>query len=260
MSSLTESSCWRSLVEHRDAFAGTRLDELFVRQQDRASRFSMEAAGLFVDFSKNLVDDETIALLIKLARDARVDDHRDAMFAGEKVNCTEDRSVLHVALRDRTGLPRIVDGVDVSQQIAVELSKMRDFACLVRSGDWRGYSGRPITDVVNIGIGGSDLGPKMVCDALAPYAHDRLSIHFVSNVDGADIAEVLKRVEPETTLFVVSSKTFTTRETLANAQTARAWLLGSGAGSEAVAKHFVAVSTNAGAVAQFDAEAEHTRH
>ncbi|CAN0627130.1 glucose-6-phosphate isomerase [Burkholderia multivorans] len=254
MTSLIQTPAWRALADHRDAIAGTpvaSIRTLFERDPARAARFSLDAAGLFVDYSKNLVDDDTIARLAALASEAGVDTYRDAMFAGERINRTENRSVLHVALRDRSGNPRIVDGVDVSQQVAAVLARMRSFSDTVREGIWRGYTGREITDVVNIGIGGSDLGPKMVCAALKPYAHERLTMHFVSNVDGADIVEALKRANPETTLFIVSSKTFTTRETLANAHTARAWLLASGAPEAAIAKHFVAVSTNADAVAKF---------
>ncbi|MCW0014726.1 glucose-6-phosphate isomerase, partial [Burkholderia pseudomallei] len=177
-----------------------------------AARFSLEVAGLFVDFSKHPIVDETIARLVALARASGVEARRDAMFAGERINATERRAVLHVALRDRSRTPRVVDGVDASAQVAAVLAKLRGFAGAVRDGAWRGHTGRAITDVVNIGIGGSDLGPKMVCEALKPYAHERLTMHFVSNVDGADIAEVLKRADPQTTLFIVSSKTFTTHE------------------------------------------------
>ncbi|WP_179403662.1 glucose-6-phosphate isomerase [Burkholderia guangdongensis] len=254
MTSLTRTPAWRALADHRDALAGISIRALFERDPERAARFSLDAAGLFVDYSKNPVDADTIARLVALAREAGVDKHRDAMFAGERINRTEQRAVLHVALRDRSGAQRIVDGVDhvdVWPQVAAVLARMRTFSDAVRSGAWRGHTGREITDVVNIGIGGSDLGPKMVCEALKPYAHERLTMHFVSNVDGADIAEVLKRANPETTLFIVSSKTFTTRETLANAHTARAWLLASGAPEAAIAKHFAAVSTNADAVATF---------
>ncbi|RQR24045.1 glucose-6-phosphate isomerase [Burkholderia sp. Bp9143] len=251
MTSLTQTRAWRALASHRDALRGVSIRARFDSDSERASRFSLEAAGLFVDYSKNPVDDETIALLVALAHEANVDVHRNAMFAGERINRTENRAVLHVALRDRSGSPRIVDDVDVSRQVKDVLARMRRFSDAVRSGEWRGHTGRQITDIVNIGIGGSDLGPKMVCEALKPYAHERLQMHFVSNVDAADIAEVLKCVNRETTLFIVSSKTFTTRETLMNAHTARAWLLESGVPDSAIAKHFVAVSTNAEAVSKF---------
>ena len=251
MTLLTRTPAWRALADHRDALAGTPLPELFARDPERAARFSLEAAGLFADFSKHPVVDETIARLVALARASGVEARRDAMFAGGRINATERRAVLHVALRDRSGTPRFVEGTDVAAQVAAVLAKLRAFAGAVRDGAWQGHSGRAITDVVNIGIGGSDLGPKMVCEALKPTAHERLTMHFVSNVDGADIAEVLKRADPQTTLFIVSSKTFTTRETLVNAHTARAWLLASGAPEAAIARHFVAVSTNADAVAAF---------
>lgn len=251
MTCLTQTPAWRALIAHRDAMTDVSIRDLFARDAERAARFSLEAAGLFVDFSKHPVTDETRDRLVALAQAAEVEARRDAMFAGERINRTENRPVLHVALRDRSGKPRWVDGTDVTTQVAAVLDKMRRFSDAVREGAWRGHTGLPITDIVNIGIGGSDLGPNMVCEALKPYAHERLSMHFVSNVDGADIAEVLTRLVPETTLFVVSSKTFTTRETLVNARTARAWLLASGAAESAVAKHFVAVSTHADAVAEF---------
>jgi glucose-6-phosphate isomerase len=251
MTSLTQTPAWQALAAHRDKLVGTSIGTLFELDSTRASSFSLEAAGLFADYSKNLVASDTLALLTALARESGVEARRDAMFAGERVNATENRAVLHVALRDRSGKPRHVDGVDVAEQVAAVLAKMRGFTDAVRNGDWRGYTGRAITDIVNIGIGGSDLGPKMVCEALKPYGHECLTMHFVSNVDGADISEVLKRTHPEKTLFIVSSKTFTTRETLTNAHTARAWLLASGAPEAAVARHFVAVSTNAAAVAGF---------
>ncbi|WP_321800258.1 glucose-6-phosphate isomerase [Burkholderia sp. BCC1988] len=251
MTSLTQTRAWHALAGHRDALSGVAIRALFDNDPDRASRFCIEAAGLFVDYSKNPIDEETVALLVALAHEAGVDAHRDAMFGGERINRTENRAVLHVALRERSGIPHIVDGVDVSQQVKAVQAGMRRFSDAVRTGSWRGHTGKQITDVVNIGIGGSDLGPKMVCEALKPYAHERLNMHFVSNVDAADIVEVLKRADPETTLFIVSSKTFTTRETLMNAHTARTWLLESGAPASAIARHFVAVSTNAAAVAEF---------
>ncbi|WP_213304125.1 glucose-6-phosphate isomerase [Paraburkholderia sacchari] len=248
---LTQSPAWRALAAHRTSVAHGSISELFADDPDRVARFSLAAAGLYVDYSKNLVTAETLELLCALARDTGVEERRRAMFAGERINTTENRPVLHVALRERSAMPIPVDGKDVVPEVSAVLEKMRRFTDAVREGTWRGYTGRAMTDVVNIGIGGSDLGPRMVCEALKPYAHEALTMHFVSNVDGADIAEVLRSVDPETTLFVVASKTFTTRETLVNAQTARAWLLASGAPEAAVAKHFVAVSTHAEAVAAF---------
>ncbi|WP_341318084.1 glucose-6-phosphate isomerase [Paraburkholderia sp. IMGN_8] len=251
MSNLTHSSAWRALAEHRDSIARTSIRELFARNRERVKRFSQEAAGVYVDYSRNLITDDTLALLTALARQAGVEERRRAMFAGERINVTEDRPVLHVALRERAGTPILVDGEDVVPKVSAVLARMRRFTDAVREGAWRGYTGRAITDVVNIGIGGSDLGPRMVCEALKPYGSKALTMHFVSNVDGADIAEVLQAADPETTLFVISSKTFTTRETLLNAHTARAWFLGSDAAEPAIAKHFVAVSTNADAVTAF---------
>jgi len=251
MSKLTESQAWQALVSHRERLAGTTMRELFAQDSERAARFSLEAAGVYVDYSKNLVTHETVALLAALARETGVEARRHAMFTGERINVTEDRPVLHVALRERTGAPVHVDGENVTPKVTAVLAHMRRFSDAVREGTWRGHTGRAITDVVNIGIGGSDLGPRMVCEALRPYGHDALTMHFVSNVDGADIAEVLQAVDPETTLFVIASKTFTTRETLINAHTARTWFLQGGAGELAIAKHFVAVSTNAQAVGAF---------
>ncbi|TKC87320.1 glucose-6-phosphate isomerase [Trinickia terrae] len=251
MSKLTRLPAWQALIGHRDSMARTSLRELFAEDRERVERFSSEAAGVYVDYSKNLITGETIALLCALARETDVEARRQAMFAGERINVTENRPVLHVALRERTGAPILVDGEDVAPKVSAVLTKMRRFTDAVRSGVWRGHTGRTITDVVNIGIGGSDLGPRMVCEALRPYGRKALRMHFVSNIDGADIHEVLQSVDPATTLFVVASKTFTTRETLVNAHTAREWFLASGAGVPAIARHFVAVSTNAEAVAAF---------
>ena len=251
MVKLTQSPAWQALARHRDALSSTPIRALFAADATRADRFSLEAAGVFVDFSKNLVTDETIALLGALARVAGVEQRREAMFKGERINVTEARPVLHVALRAPSGMAISVDGEDVVPHVHGVLAQMRRFSDAVRDGAWLGHTGRTITDIVNIGIGGSDLGPRMVCEALRPYGHERLTMHFVSNVDGADIDEVLRAIDPATTLFIVASKTFTTRETLQNAHTARAWLLASGAPESAVARHFVAVSTNAQAVAAF---------
>jgi glucose-6-phosphate isomerase len=251
MSSLTQSPAWRALAEHHKCLAQTSIADLFARDPQRFEQLSLEAAGIYADYSKNLITPVTLDLLVALAREAGVEEKRRAMFAGERINITENRPVLHVALRERSGAPIIVDGEDVVPQVQAVLAQMRRFTDAVRDGTWRGYTGRPITDIVNIGIGGSDLGPRMVCEALKPYGHEQLTLHFVSNVDGADITEVLKTVDLETTLFIISSKTFTTRETLVNARTARAWFIGGGAPESAVAKHFVAVSTNAEAVTAF---------
>jgi glucose-6-phosphate isomerase len=228
------------------------MRELFAADPQRFARMSREACGLFVDWSKHRATGETIALLLALARQQGVEGWRDRMFAGEKINGTEGRAVLHVALRNRSNRPILVDGKDVMPDVNAVLAQMRDFTERVRSGAWRGHTDETITDLVNIGIGGSDLGPVMVTEALRPYGRPELRTHFVSNVDGTHIAETLRQVDPARTLFVVASKTFTTQETLTNAHTARTWLLDLAGGDEAaIAKHFVAVSTNAGEVAAF---------
>ena len=242
---------WRQLHAHRKTWNDLRLRDLFARDKKRFERFSLRLDDLLLDYSKNLVTAETMKLLVRLARENRVELMRDAMFAGDRINLTEDRAVLHTALRNVSDRPVMVDGHDVMPDVRRVLKQMRGFVNRVRSGKWRGFTGQAITDIVNIGIGGSDLGPAMVCQALAPYAKKGLQAHFVSNVDPTHLAEVLKRVKPETTLFVVASKTFTTQETLANAQAARAWFLKTAKQPDAVAKHFVAVSTNAEAVSQF---------
>ncbi|MFZ5484085.1 MAG: glucose-6-phosphate isomerase [Pseudomonadota bacterium] len=242
---------WRQLHAHRKTWNDLRLRDLFARDKKRFERFSLRLDDLLLDYSKNLVTAETMKLLVRLARENRVELMRDAMFAGDRINLTEDRAVLHTALRNVSDRPVLVDGHDVMPDVRRVLKQMRGFVNRVRSGKWRGFTGQAITDIVNIGIGGSDLGPAMVCQALAPYAKKGLQAHFVSNVDPTHLAEVLKRVKPETTLFVVASKTFTTQETLANAQAARAWFLKTAKKQDTVAKHFVAVSTNAEAVSQF---------
>jgi glucose-6-phosphate isomerase len=252
MSALTRSPAWQALVAHKPSIDATSMRELFAADPERFARMSREACGLFVDWSKHRVTDETLALLLALARQADVEGWRDRMFAGEKINGTEGRAVLHTALRNRSGRPVLVDGKDVMPDVTAVLARVRDFSERVRSGAWRGHTGETITDLVNIGIGGSDLGPVMVTEALRPYGRPDLRAHFVSNVDGTHIAETLRRVDPARTLFIVSSKTFTTQETLTNARTARAHLLEQlGGDPAAVAKHFVAVSTNAKEVAAF---------
>jgi len=251
MSKTTRPDTWHALKAHRKTWTGRHLRDLFARDPKRFGRFSIELDDLLFDYSKNLIDADTMKLLVRLARDNGLDLMRAAMFAGDRINLTEDRAVLHTALRNRSDRPVLVDGHDVMPDVRAVLKRMRAFASKVHSGKWRGYTGERISDIVNIGIGGSDLGPAMVCQALAPYAKKHLNAHFVSNVDPSHLAEVLKRVKPETTLFIVASKTFTTQETLANAQAARAWFLKSAKKKEAVAKHFVAVSTNAEAVARF---------
>lgn len=227
------------------------MRQLFAADPQRGERFSRVFADILFDYSKNLITTETMDLLLQLARQARLPEAIAAMFAGEKINTTEERAVLHIALRNRTNRPIVVDGANVMPQVNAVLAKMRDFTAEVRSGRWKGYSGKEITDIVNIGIGGSDLGPRMVTHALQPYGHERLRVHFVSNIDPTDIAMTLKQLNPETTLFLIASKTFTTQETMTNAQTARAWLLTNAQDPAAVAKHFVAISTNIKAVEAF---------
>ncbi|WP_413459220.1 glucose-6-phosphate isomerase [Herbaspirillum huttiense] len=253
---LTDTAAFQALQVHHATAVQWHLRDLFARQPDRFERMHVRAAGLLLDYSKNRLNADTLSLLMSLARERGVEALREAMFSGEKINFTEQRAVLHTALRapadDRTAQ---VDGQPVAQEVHAVLQHIRDFSERVRSGQWRGYTGREITDIVNIGIGGSFLGPQMVCTALRDYRHARLTAHFVSNVDGHDLDEVLSRIDPETTLFIVASKTFTTQETMLNAKSARAWFLQHGK-SDDLAKHFVAVSTNAKEVAAFGIDTE----
>jgi len=254
MSRLTQSPAWQALKQHRSTLAGFSLRQAFAADAGRFDRFSLYLDDLLLDYSKNLITAETMEHLMALARQCDVEGWRERMFAGEKINFTEGRAVLHTALRAAVaaGHPPVrVDGKDVLPGVRQVMDKMRRFVHSVRSGAWRGHSGKRITDVVNIGIGGSYLGPLMVCQALQPYASPALRAHFVSNVDGADIATRLAKLDPETTLFIVASKTFTTQETLMNARTARDWLVQHAGDASQVAKHFVALSTNAAAVADF---------
>ncbi|BEV72544.1 glucose-6-phosphate isomerase [Paludibacterium sp. THUN1379] len=251
MSALTQLPAWQALEQHFSLSRLNHMRDLFAADPDRAERFSLEVGDLFLDYSKNRITDETLQLLMDLARQAGLPQRIKSMFKGEKINSTENRSVLHVALRNRTNSPILVDGVDVMPQINNVLERMGRFCHAVRSGEWLGYTNQPITDIVNIGIGGSDLGSLMVCSALKPYGHPRMNMHFVSNVDGAQLKETLKKVHSETTLFIIESKTFTTQETLTNALTAREWFVARARDEAAVAKHFVAVSTNMKAVADF---------
>jgi glucose-6-phosphate isomerase len=227
------------------------MRDLFARDPERFERFSLRLGDILFDYSKNRITEETMSLLLSLARQADLAERIEAMFSGEKINTTEGRAVLHVALRNRSNRPVLVDGQDVMPEVNRVLDKMRRFSEAVRSGAWRGYTGKLITDVVNIGIGGSDLGPKMVTTALQPYGPPNLRVHFVSNVDSTDLVETLRSLSPEATLFLVASKTFTTQETMTNARSARAWLLDWAGDEAAVAKHFVAMSTNEAGVAEF---------
>lgn len=248
---LNTSPAMQALQAHFESIKNAHLREMFAHEPQRFEQFQLQAAGLFLDFSKNRINADTLNLLAELAREAGVEARRDAMFAGEKINITEQRAVLHTALRSLSGQPVTVDGENVIPKIEAVRARMLAFAEQVRSGEWLGYTGRRITDVVNIGIGGSDLGPLMVCRALHQYAHPQLTMHFISSVDGDQIVRTLKKLNAETTLFIVASKTFTTQETLTNAHTARDWFLTSSGDEAAIAKHFVAVSTNAKEVAKF---------
>jgi glucose-6-phosphate isomerase len=250
MPSLTSSPSFQALETHAIEAEDWQMRSLFGADPDRFERLSLEAAGLFLDYSKNRLDGRTLELLAALARERGVEARRDAMFAGEKINNTEQRAVLHTALRAPRGTRLVVDGQDVIADVHAVLGRVRVFTDAVRSGEWLGHTGKPITDIVNIGIGGSDLGPKMACLALRQFAHPRLTLHFVSNVDGHDLDAALERVDPETTLFIVASKTFTTAETMMNAHSARSWFVAR-APEAALPRHFVAVSTNTEAVRAF---------
>jgi glucose-6-phosphate isomerase len=251
MSELTGSPAWQALAAHAAAMEETHLRALFAADAERFSGFSLEQEGLLLDYSKNRVSGETMGLLFDLARAADLEAWRDHMFQGERINLTEDRAVLHIALRNRANRPIMVDGEDVMPAVNAVREQMRGFSEAVRSGAWRGHTGETITHIVNIGIGGSDLGPLMVCEALKPFQRTDLTPHFVSNVDGAHLVHTLETLDPARTLFVIASKTFTTQETMTNAASARAWLIERLGDEAAVAKHFVAVSTNAEAVAAF---------
>jgi glucose-6-phosphate isomerase len=257
MSKLTRSPSWQALEEHQKSLSRQHLRELFRDDEQRFARFSLKQGEILLDYSKNLITAETLSLLMQLAREVKLADWIEKMFAGEAINFTEGRAVLHTALRNRSSKPLLLDGQDVMPDVKRVLAHMREFSERVRNGTWLGYSGKRITDIVNIGIGGSDLGPVMVTEALKHYEKPGLNVHFVSNVDGTHIAETLKRLNPESTLFVVASKTFTTQETLTNARTAREWLLRAAQDEAAIAKHFVAVSTNAGEVARFGIDTAH---
>ncbi len=251
MANLTQSPAWQALAQHYLEVSELHMRDLFARDPQRFARFSLRLGDILFDFSKNRITERTLALLLDLARQADLAQAIEAMFTGQKINTTENRAVLHVALRNRSNDPIYVDGQDVMPEVNRVLAKMRRFSESVRSGEWRGYTGKAITHIINIGIGGSDLGPKMVCEALKPYGRPDLRAHFVSNVDSTDLAETLKCINPETSLFLVASKTFTTQETMANAHSARRWFLDSAKDEAAIAKHFVAMSTNTEAVRQF---------
>ncbi|EMB3016966.1 glucose-6-phosphate isomerase [Escherichia coli] len=247
----TQTAAWQALQKHFDEMKDVTIADLFAKDGDRFSKFSATFDDqMLVDYSKNRITEETLAKLQDLAKECDLAGAIKSMFSGEKINRTENRAVLHVALRNRSNTPILVDGKDVMPEVNAVLEKMKTFSEAIISGEWKGYTGKAITDVVNIGIGGSDLGPYMVTEALHPYKN-HLNMHFVSNVDGTHIAEVLKKVNPETTLFLVASKTFTTQETMTNAHSARDWFLKAAGDEKHVAKHFAALSTNAKAVGEF---------
>jgi glucose-6-phosphate isomerase len=252
LQSLTARPAWKTLEAHYRKVRDVHLRNLFADDPTRGERMTAEAVGIYLDYSKNRITDETLKLLLQLAEEAGLRARIDAMFRGEKINITENRAVLHVALRAPRGATIVVDGENVVPQVHAVLNKMADFSSRVRGGDWRGYTGKRIRNVINIGIGGSDLGPVMAYEALKYYSDRTLTFRFVSNIDGTDLAEATRDLDPAETLFIVSSKTFTTLETMTNAQSARDWALrGLGGDSKAVASHFVAVSTNAARVSEF---------
>ncbi|MDP6524961.1 MAG: glucose-6-phosphate isomerase [Kiritimatiellia bacterium] len=248
---LTDMPAWQALVEQYGKTKESHLRDLFEQDPERSSRMSLEAAGLFLDYSKNRVDDETLLRLVALADAVGLRQAIEDMFSGKPVNETEGRSVLHVALRNRSNTPILVNGEDVMPDVSAVLEKMCGFAEQVRSGEWKGHRGKPIRNVVNIGIGGSDLGPLMAYEALKPYSDRNLNVRFISNVDATHVAETVREMDPDETLFVIASKTFTTQETMTNAATARKWIVDAMGDESAVARHFVAVSTSANEVRAF---------
>jgi glucose-6-phosphate isomerase len=248
---LRQRPAWKALEQHYAEIGPQHLRDLFAADPGRGERLVAEAAGLYLDYSKNRVTDETMALLVQLAQECGVEQHRDAMFRGDPINVSEHRSVLHVALRMPEGTSLVVDGVDVVAEVHEVLDRMTDFAESIRSGEWKGYTGKPIRNVVNVGIGGSDLGPVMAYEALRHYSRRDLTFRFVSNVDSTDFVEATRDLSADETLFIISSKTFGTLETLTNAHSARDWVVGELGSEDAVARHFVAVSTNAERVAEF---------
>ena len=248
---LKQRPSWQALKSHYKVISGMHLRDLFANDPTRGDRLTLEAVGLFLDYSKNRVSDETLKLLLQLARETGLEERREAMFCGEKINVSEKRAVLHVALRAPKNQVILVDGKDVVPEVHAVLDEMVDFANRVRSGSWKGHTGKPIRNVINIGIGGSDLGPVMAYEALKYYSRRDMTFRFVSNIDGTDFAEAVRDLDPAETLFIVSSKTFTTLETMTNAHTAREWAIKELGDEKAIAKHFVAVSTNSAEVSKF---------
>jgi glucose-6-phosphate isomerase len=252
----TETDSWKQLQEHFHDMKRVRMSDMFRDDPHRFSKMSITFGDMLVDFSKNIVNEKTMALLLGLAAEANLKEAIEALFSGDRINETENRAALHTALRNRSNNPVMLDGKDVMPEVNAELDHMKKFADRVSSGQWRGYSGKPITDIVNIGIGGSDLGPVMVTEALTPYAVPNVNVHFVSNIDGTHISEILKPLSPATTLFMVASKTFTTQETMTNARTARTWFLSTAQDETHIKKHFIALSTNKEAVIKFGIDPE----
>jgi glucose-6-phosphate isomerase len=252
MAELATSAAWEALTSHYGSMKNVHMRDLFASDPERFSQFSMQFEDILFDYSKNILSKESMSLLYKLADQQNVKAKTRAMFNGEKINTTENRAVLHIALRNQSDRPILVDGVDVMPEVRATLTRIKAFTEKVRSGEWKGHTGKPITDIVNVGIGGSDLGPVMVCEALKPYCKRDLKMHFCSNVDGTHMAEILKLIDPETTLFLIASKTFTTQETMTNANSAKQFVKAAFAGDpSAIAKHFAALSTNAEAVSEF---------
>ncbi len=252
----TKTEAWQALEKHFETISKEHLRDLFSSDPQRFDRFSIKFEDILIDFSKNRITNETTELLLQLAEECNLKEAIEAMFSGEPINATENRPVLHIALRNRSNNPMKVDGEDVMPHVNQVLDKMEKFSTSVTDGTWKGYSGKSINSIVNIGIGGSDLGPIMVTEALKPYKKEHIETYFVSNVDGTHISEILKKVDPETTLFMIASKTFTTQETMTNANSAKAWFLKHASDPEHVKKHFVAISTNAKEVSEFGIDTE----
>jgi len=251
MENLTDSPAWQALLKHKKQTENIQMRDLFAQDENRFESFHLRFNEILLDYSKNRINKETMSLLMDLAKQSGLKDWTDKMFSGEKINYTENRSVLHTALRNRSDVPIYVDGQNIMPEVKSELEKMRQYSEAIRSGRWLGYSGKPIIDIVNIGVGGSDLGPVMVSEALRPYGKVGLRVHFVSNVDPSHICDTLKDLDPERTLFIVSSKSFTTQDTIMNAQTARDWLMENARNETAVEKHFIAVAANVEAATKF---------
>lgn len=247
----TETQSWKNLIDHYKEMKGVHMKNLFADDPERFNKYAIRFNDILVDYSKNIITDETLKLLLKLADDVGLRDAIDKMFNGDRINETEERAVLHIALRNRENNPIYVNGKDVMPEVNAVLNKMKDFANKIISGEWKGFTNKKITDIVNIGIGGSDLGPAMATECLRPYAKEGIAVHFVSNIDGTHIIETLKRLDPETTLFLIASKTFTTQETMANAFSAREWFLKCADDQAHVSRHFVAISTNVEKVEEF---------